>query len=432
LKKLLLLPLILLILIPVAIFFLPSRAAQLETIPPFISPSPARQKQQTELRSFSEYKEILASRGQRLEDQGVLIETLNDGQTLAEHNPDITFNPASVMKLATSFVALSKLGPDYRYRTDFLAAGKIDSGARKLEGDLVVDGHADPMFSAEDAQEVATELSRLGISRITGALRIAGSFYYFATGYHSNLSHETSAAKLRAALQRAGIKIDGPTVYAEKSGTVLISHYSDELMRLLLYQNAHSSNAIAEVIGESVGGPEAAQNFLIKELGLHDSEIYVGRTSGLDFNRMTPRTALKVLRALVNTLAKFLLRPEDVMAVAGIDSGTLRARFNGDAARGSVIAKTGTLVSLDNGVSTLVGIAYTKARGPLLFAVLNSSGGVHSYRRLQDEFIERLIAEEGGPAPVSRAEDALADNTHHSIVQVLYKNGGQAGANAAD
>jgi len=432
LKKLLFLPLILLILIPVAIFFLPSRGAQLETIPPFISPSPARQKQQTELRSFSEYKEILASRGQRLEDQGVLIETLSDEQTLAEHNPDITFNPASVMKLATSFVALSKLGPDYRYRTDFLAAGKIDNTARKLEGDLVVDGHADPMFSAEDAQEVATELSRLGISRITGSLRIAGSFYYFATGYHSNLSHETSAAKLRAALQRAGIKIDGPTVYAEKSGTVLISHYSDELLRLLLYQNAHSSNAIAEVIGESVGGPEAAQNFLIKELGLRDSEIYVGRTSGLDFNRMTPRAALKVLRALVNTLAKFSLRPEDVMAVAGIDSGTLRARFNSDDARGSVIAKTGTLVSLDNGVSTLVGIAYTKARGPLLFAVLNSSGGVHSYRRLQDEFIEHLIVEEGGPAPVSRAEDALADNTHHSIVQVLYKNGGQPSANAAD
>jgi D-alanyl-D-alanine carboxypeptidase len=431
LKKLLFLPLILLILVPAVIFFFPPRGARLETVPPFV-PSPARPKQQTQLRALSEYKEVLAARGQRLEDQGVLIETLNDEQTLAEHNPDITFNPASVMKLATSFVALSKLGPDYRYRTDFLADGIIDKAARRLQGDLVIDAHTDPMFSAEDAQEVATELSRLGISRVTGALRIAGSFYYFATGYHSNLSHETSAAKLRAALQRAGIKIDGPTVYGEKSGTTLLSHYSDELVRLLLYQNAHSSNAIAEVIGESVGGPEAAQKFLIKELGLRDSEIYVGRTSGLDFNRMTPRASLKILRALINTLAKFSLRPEDVMAVAGIDSGTLRARLNGDDARGSVVAKTGTLVSLDNGVSTLVGIAYTKARGPLLFAVLNSYGGVHSYRRLQDEFIERLIAEEGGPAPVSRAEDALADNTHHSIVQVLYKGGGQPSENAAD
>lgn len=375
---------------------------------------------------------MLASRGQRLEDQGVLIETLNNRQTLAEHNPDITFNPASVMKLATSLVALSKLGPDYRYRTNFFADGAIDNNARKLAGDLVVEGNADPMFSAQDAQEVAVELSRLGISRVTGGLRIAGPFYYFATGYRSNLSRETSAAKLRQAIQRAGIKIDGPTAFGEKSGTILLSHYSDELVRLLLYQNAHSSNAIAEVIGESVGGPQAVQDFLVKHLGLRDSEIYVGRTSGLDFNRITPRASLKVLRALLETLANYSLKPEDVMPVAGIDSGTLRARLDSDSVRGSVIAKTGTLVSLDNGVSTLVGIAYTKAYGPLLFAVFNSDGGVHSYRRSQDDFIEHLIAEEGGPVPVPRVADALADDARHAVVQVLYKNGSQSSGNGAE
>lgn len=336
------------------------------------------------------------------------------------------------MKLATSLVALSKLGPDYRYRTNFLADGAIDKAARRLEGDLVVEGNADPMFSTQDAQDVALELSRLGISRVTGALRIAGPFYYFARGYRSNLSRETSAAKLRESIQRAGIRIDGSTVFGDKSGTLLLSHYSEELVRLLLYQNAHSSNAIAEVIGESVGGPQSVQSFLIKQTGLRDSEIYVGRTSGLDFNRITPRASLKVLRVLLSTLANYSLKAEDVMPVAGIDTGTLRGRFEGDNVRGSVIAKTGTLVSLDNGVSTLVGIAYTKAQGPLLFAVFNSDGGVRSYRRLQDEFIEHLIAEEGGPSPVSRVEDALADTTRHSIVQVLYKGDEHAAANNAD
>jgi D-alanyl-D-alanine carboxypeptidase len=213
---------------------------------------------------------------------------------------------------------------------------------------------------------------------------------------------------------------------------ILLSHYSDELLRILFYQNAHSSNAIAEVVGESVGGPQAAQSFLVKQLGLRDSEIYIGRTSGLDFNRFTPRASLKTLRALLEILSKYSLKPEDVMPVAGIDSGTLRARFDGEDVRGSVIAKTGTLVSLEKGVSTLVGIAYTKTRGPLLFAVFNSDGGVHSYRRLQDEFIERLIAEEGGPVRVPRAEDALADETRHSIVQVLYKSGGQSAGNSAE
>lgn len=374
------------------------------------------------LRSVDEYKELLTSRGQSLDDQGVLVQSFDGRTTLAAHNADIAFNPASVMKLATSLAALTKFGPDYRYRTNFLADGTLDTNARKLVGDLVVEGAADPMFSAQDAQDVAAELARLGIARVTGGLRVAGPFYYFATGYKSNLSRETSAAKLRTALQSAGIRIEGPTVFGDKAGTVLVSHYSEQLLHLLFYQNAHSSNAIAEVVGESLGGPQAVQLFLVKQLGLRDSEIYVGRTSGLEFNRITPRAALRVLRALVGLLANYSLKPEDAMPVAGIDSGTLRARFATDAARGAVVAKTGTLVSLDNGVSTLVGIAYTKSGGPLLFAVFNSDGGVHSYRRLQDEFIERLIAEEGGPAPVPRSEDALADTTRHSIVQVLYKN----------
>jgi serine-type D-Ala-D-Ala carboxypeptidase/endopeptidase (penicillin-binding protein 4) len=383
-------------------------------------PAPAAAAEAPPLRAVEEYKELLRTRGQNLDDQGILVQTLDSQTTLAEHNADIAFNPASVMKLATSLVALAKFGPDYRYRTNFLADGAIDAGARKLNGDLVVEGAADPMFSAQDAQEVAAELSKLGIGRVTGALRVAGPFYYFATGYHSNLSRETSAAKLRTALQAAGIRIEGATVSGDKAGTLLVAHYSEPLLHILFYQNAHSSNAIAEVVGESVGGPQAVQAFLTKQAGLRDSEIYVGRTSGLEFNRITPRAALQVLRRLIALLANYSLKPEDLMPVAGIDSGTLRARFVSDAARGAVVAKTGTLVSLDNGVSTLVGIAYTKAGGPLLLAVLNSDGGVHSYRRLQDEFIERLIAEKGGPAPVARSEDALADTTRHTIVQALY------------
>jgi D-alanyl-D-alanine carboxypeptidase len=138
------------------------------------------------------------------------------------------------------------------------------------------------------------------------------------------------------------------------------------------------------------------------------------------------------LRELESVLAAHSLKLEDVMAVAGIDSGTLRTRLSGDDVRGAVVAKTGTLVSIDNGVSTLVGIAYTRTRGPLLFAVFNSGGNVHKYRRLQDQFLERLIAEEGGPVKATRAEDALADLTRQTIVQVLYKRRVETEEKAAD
>src|SRR6185295_13291161 len=134
--------------------------------------------------SLTEFKSAIEIRGQSLADQGVLIETLDQPRSVAEHNADVTFNPASVMKLATSFVALAKLGPDYRYRTNFRAGGTIDWNTHTLVGDLIVQGGSNPAFSSLDADEVALQLSRLGIAHIAGGLRIAGPFYYFARGYH--------------------------------------------------------------------------------------------------------------------------------------------------------------------------------------------------------------------------------------------------------
>ena len=421
-----------LIILPLLILLLPIQIRELGRTPDTNLIRIAGARDLEPLQALSDYVDVIRARGQSLDDQGVLIESLDSGQLLAQHNADVTFNPASVMKLATSLVALAKLGPDYRYRTNVLADGTIDPATRTLDGDLVVEGEADPMFSLYDAQEVALQISRLGVSHVRGALRVAGQFYYFANGYRSNLSPETSAAKLRAALQRAGIRIEGETIFGERSGTLLLSHYSDPLVSILLYQNAHSSNAVAEVVGASLGGPRAIQDYLIRQLSLSESEIFVGRASGLDFNRITPRATLKLLGTLIKVLADHSLKPEDVMAVAGIDSGTLRGRLGGQDVRGAVVAKTGTLVSIDNGVSTLVGIAYTRARGPLLFAVFNSGGSVYAYRRLQDQFIERMIAEEGGALSATRNKDALAGDTRGSIVQVFYRAGNRFVETAAE
>lgn len=421
-----------LIILPLFILLVPIQVREWGTTADTSLARSASARQLEPLKALSDYVNIIRARGQSPDDQGVLIESLEQGQLIAQHNADVTFNPASVMKLATSLVALAKLGPDYRYRTNLLADGVIDLATRTLEGDLVVEGGADPMFSLHDAQEVALQISRLGVSHVRGALRIAGQFYYFANGYRSNLSPGTSAAKFRAALQRAGIRIEGDTISGEKSGTLLLSHYSDPLVSILLYQNAHSSNAVAEVVGASLGGPPAVQDYLVRQLGLSDNEIFVGRASGLDFNRITPRATLKVLRVLIKVLADHSLKPEDVMPVAGVDSGTLRSRLGGEGVRGAVVAKTGSLVSIDKGVSTLVGIAYTRASGPLLFAVFNSGGSVHAYRRLQDQFIERMIADEGGALSARRNEDALAGDTRHSIVQVFYRAGNQFAEVAAE
>jgi D-alanyl-D-alanine carboxypeptidase len=232
--------------------------------------------------------------------------------------------------------------------------------------------------------------------------------------------------KLRRALEGAGIRIAGRTLFGEKSGRLVVAHYSDQLTRLLLYQNAFSSNAVAEVIGESVGGAEAIQSFLARELRLRDDELYVGHPSGLEFNRMTARASLKVLRALIRLVDRYSLNIEDVMPVCGVDSGTLRARLAGEM-RASVVAKTGTLASLDRGVSSLVGVARTQDRGILLFAIFNSNGSVNIYRRFQDIFVQELIQEAGGPRQSLRTEDALAEEGNSITQSLASPESGTAG-----
>src|SRR5262249_11943189 len=153
-----------------------------------------------------------------------------------------------------------------------------------------------------EVQEVARSLVQVGVSRVTGSLRISGTFHYFATGYHDKLQPETSASKLLAGLRRAGIHIDGGYSFGSNSGSLLLSHYSDELVKILLFQDAHSSNPVAEALGDAVGGPAQIQSFLVRRLGIPEADVYVSRASGLSFNRITPEGALKVVRELIGVL----------------------------------------------------------------------------------------------------------------------------------
>jgi hypothetical protein len=69
----------------------------------------------------------------------------------------------------------------------------------------------------------------------------------------------------------------------------------------------------------------------------------------------------------------------------------------------------------------------------VLFAIFNSDGSVNYYRKLQDQFVESLIAEAGGAQqPGARHVDALADAERGSINQVFYKEKPKAAEGLAD
>jgi D-alanyl-D-alanine carboxypeptidase/D-alanyl-D-alanine-endopeptidase (penicillin-binding protein 4) len=78
---------------------------------------------------------------------GVIVRSLDSGETLYSRNPRRMFVPASNMKLVTGSAALELLGPDYRYRTALVATGPVVNG--DLQGDLLVVGSGDPSIAAD-------------------------------------------------------------------------------------------------------------------------------------------------------------------------------------------------------------------------------------------------------------------------------------------
>jgi serine-type D-Ala-D-Ala carboxypeptidase/endopeptidase (penicillin-binding protein 4) len=77
---------------------------------------------------------------------GLLIVDRDTGEPLYELNSDHFFAPASTAKLFVTALALSTLGPDYRFRTTVEAKNAIDSAGR-LASDLMLIGRGDPDLS---------------------------------------------------------------------------------------------------------------------------------------------------------------------------------------------------------------------------------------------------------------------------------------------
>jgi D-alanyl-D-alanine carboxypeptidase len=378
------------------------------------------------------FDESLAVRGFNPENQGFIVETMK-GEVLAEHNADRPFNPASVVKVATSLTVISRLGPDFRFRTSLYTDGAIDPTTGILHGSLYVVGSGDPAFFYENAMMIAEKLNRSGIREVDGNLVVLGPFYFnfsasreaSARVFRSTLESDSWSQEAKNAFPRflsmryaeerlnqasgqpiqpvstlpPSLKISGQTI-AEPwvdTGTLrlLAVHTSLQLVRVLKGLNDFSNNWMAKIVGNLVGGPDAVQRFLKTEVGLKDEELNIVTPSGLGSNYISPRGTAHILRKLIIYLGTKGLGLEDLLPVAGMDHGTLERRFT-DAFRGSVVAKTGTL----SGVSTLAGVAYTRERGPLLFVMFNRGGSPSSFRAAQDETIKKLITLFGGPAPI--------------------------------
>jgi D-alanyl-D-alanine carboxypeptidase/D-alanyl-D-alanine-endopeptidase (penicillin-binding protein 4) len=113
---------------------------------------------------------------------GVMVVSLDHGDTLFALDPDLPLAPASNLKLYSTAAALHYLGPRYRFPTLLLADGSIRDGV--LDGDLVLYGMGDPtlsgrMLGSAEApfRAMVDSLRALGVREITGDVVGDGSFF---------------------------------------------------------------------------------------------------------------------------------------------------------------------------------------------------------------------------------------------------------------
>ncbi len=83
-------------------------------------------------------------------------------------NATAAMNPASVMKLVTTYAALEQLGPAYRWKTEVHTAGTLQDGV--LDGDLVLRGGGDPKLDLEAFWRLVRALRGKGLREIRGGL----------------------------------------------------------------------------------------------------------------------------------------------------------------------------------------------------------------------------------------------------------------------
>ena len=358
---------------------------------------------------------------------GVLIVNPRTGDTLYSRNAGKLFMPASNMKIITSAVALTLLGPDYTYKTTFLADGPVHDSL--LDGNLLVIGRGDPTISDNMRGLATTVMDTLadsvrahGIRQVTGSLARVGNAFpdsihgygwewddlgeYYGAGVDELIFNEGMApTTLRPPPDTVRDSLySGP---AKDPATGYLNAFNDALVRKQITVEAGvldsilptpikmdtlftfvslpmrnilpalmkpSQNQIAEILLKTiglerggVGTADSARKIVSEQLllwGVQPDGFVIRDGSGLSRHDLaSPETLVRVLDRIQQDTAFAVFY--NAMPIAGVD-GTLKDRMKGTPAEGNVHAKTG---SLDQARS-LSGYVTTADGERLIFSIL--------------------------------------------------------------
>ena len=119
-----------------------------------------------------EFRQALERAGVPVSAVSVLIEPLAGPGSSAAQTPrlswraDASMNPASVMKLVTTYAGLDLLGPDFTWNNRVYVEGPVSGGV--LDGNLILRGSGDPKLVLERVDALLRQIIAAGVTEVRG------------------------------------------------------------------------------------------------------------------------------------------------------------------------------------------------------------------------------------------------------------------------
>jgi D-alanyl-D-alanine carboxypeptidase/D-alanyl-D-alanine-endopeptidase (penicillin-binding protein 4) len=158
------------------------------------APSPPAPNRAAEREALKKALVELAQRGPLKQSRlGVQILSLDDGSVVWSKDAEALMNPASNVKLVTAAAALFRLGPEYRFDTEFLVE---PGGSPDHVKTLWVRGKGDPSLSTERLYAIVSELQHLGLREV-GEIILDDSWFdgeRLAPGFEQEVSDRAYTA----------------------------------------------------------------------------------------------------------------------------------------------------------------------------------------------------------------------------------------------
>lgn len=298
-----------------------------------------------------------------------------DIQAINGMHVDKLVKVASISKLFTSYLALYKFGPTYRFQTRFY----LDKVSKDLY-DLHIAGGWDPYFTYDKFFLLVSELNRLGVTKLrnvtidskfraflsirmrdegdkrtserlmweTSQERIVDAISTEETISNVSLLFNTDewSKKLRRMYRSAvadsfratGVHLrETPTLSVksvklsadfDRSGKTPYVMKSPPLITYLKDMNIYSNNYIADRLFNLAGGVEAMQKFLKDSFDFDSRHARLFTGSGLPDmstgsrrdNVASCRVAITLMEGMSTSLNSYQLSPEDSQALNGVES----------------------------------------------------------------------------------------------------------------